>query len=70
MQFGFMPGYGTTDVIFAVRQVQEAYIRKNQNLFFAFVDLEKPLNRTLEIPRNALGWILQKRRMRGYCRSN
>ena len=70
MQFGFMPGYGTTDVIFAVRQVQETYIRKNQNLFFAFADLEKPLNRTLEIPRNALGWTLQKVRMRGYCRSN
>ena len=43
MQFGFMPGRGITDAIFIVRQIQEAYIRKNQNLFFAFVDLEKSL---------------------------
>ena len=31
MQFGIMPGRGTTDAIFIVRQIQEAYIRKNQN---------------------------------------
>ena len=43
MQFGIMPGRGTTDAIFIVRQIQEAYIRKNWNLFFAFVDLEKSL---------------------------
>ena len=29
MKFGFMPGCGTTDAIFIVRQIQEAYIRKN-----------------------------------------
>ena len=27
MQFGFMLGCGTTDAIFIVRQIQEAYIR-------------------------------------------
>ena len=31
MQFGFMPGRGATDAIFIVRQIQEAYIRKNWN---------------------------------------
>ena len=51
MQFGFMPGRGTTDAIFIVRQIQEAYIRKNLNLFFAFVDLEKAFDR---VPRKVL----------------
>ena len=57
MQFGFMPGHGTTDAIFIVRQIQEAYIRKNWNLFFAFVDLEKAFDR---VPRKVLWWALQK----------
>ena len=55
MQFGFMPGRGTTDAIFIVRQIQEAYIRKNRNLFFAFVDLEKAFDR---VPRKVLWWAL------------
>ena len=57
MQFGFMPGHGTTDAIFIVRQIQEAYIRKNWNLFFAFVDLQKAFDR---VPRKVLWWALQK----------
>ena len=32
IQFGFMPGRGTTDAIFIVRKIQEAYIR-NRNLY-------------------------------------
>ena len=31
MQFGFMPGRGTTDAIFIVRQLQERYLEKNGN---------------------------------------
>ena len=57
MQFGFMPGCGTTDAIFIVRQIQEAYIRKNRNLFFAFVDLGKAFDR---VPRKVLWWALRK----------
>ena len=57
VQFGFMPGRGTTDVIFIVRQIQEAYIRKNRKLFFAFVDLEKAFDR---VPRKVLWWVLWK----------
>ena len=57
MQFGFMPGRGITDAIFIVRQIQEAYIRKNQNLFFAFVDLEKAFDRVL---KGVLWWALRK----------
>ena len=41
MQFGFMPGRITTDVIFIVRQLQEKYLAKDKNLYMAFVDLEK-----------------------------
>ena len=57
MQFGFMPGRGTTDAIFTVRQIQEGYIRKNRNLFFAFVDLEKAFDR---IPRKVFWWAPRK----------
>ena len=57
MQFGFMPGCGTTDAIFIVRQIQQAYIRKNRNLYFASVDLEKAFDR---VPRKVLWWSLRK----------
>ena len=57
MQFGFMPGRGTTDALFIVRQIQEAYIRKNQNLYFAFVDLAKALDK---VQRKVLWWSLRK----------
>ena len=36
MQFKFMIGRGTTDAIFIVKQIQEAYVKKKRNLFFAF----------------------------------
>ena len=39
MQFGFMPGKGTTGTIFTVRQMQEKYGSKGKKLYFAFVDL-------------------------------
>ena len=38
MQFGFMPGCGTTDAIHILRQLQEKY---SKGLYIAFVDLEK-----------------------------
>ena len=38
-QFGFVPGKGTTDKIFVVRQLQE-YLAANKRLYMAFVDLE------------------------------
>ena len=39
-QFGFVPGRGTTDAIFVVRQLQEKYLSANKRLYMAFVDLE------------------------------
>ena len=41
MQFGFMPGEGTTDAIFILRQVDGNYLGKHKDLYFAFIDLEK-----------------------------
>ena len=57
MQFGFMPGRGTTDAIFITRQVQEKFIAKNKTLYFAFIDLEKAFDR---VPRTVVRWALRK----------
>ena len=40
-QFGFVPGRGTTDTIFVVRQLQEKYLAANKKLYLAYIDLEK-----------------------------
>ena len=56
MQFGFVPGKGTTDAIFIARQMQEKYIAANKPLYFAFVDLEKAFDR---VPRKVLWWALR-----------
>ena len=45
MQFGFMEGKGTTDVIFTVRQLQKNFRVKGKKLYFSFVDLEKAFDR-------------------------
>jgi len=36
MQFGFMPGKGTTDAIFTVRQMHKNYVYKGRKLYIAF----------------------------------
>ena len=53
---GFVPGRGTTDAIFIVRQLQEKYIAAKKPLYFAFVDLEKAFDR---VPRKMLWWALR-----------
>ena len=45
-QFGFVPGRGTTDAIFVVRQLQEKYLAANKRLYMAFIDLETVLLKT------------------------
>ena len=49
MQFGFMPGKGTTDAIFIMRQVQEKHQAKKNNLYYAFVYLEKAFYKSPKI---------------------
>ena len=52
MQFGFMPGKGTTDAIFIMRQVQEKHqAKKKKKLYYAFVDLENAFDR---VPREVV----------------
>ena len=51
MQFGFMPGRGTTNAIFILRQQQEKYLQKKKNIYFVFVDLEKAFD---HVPRRIL----------------
>ena len=58
MQFGFMPGKGTTDAIFTVWQMQEKYGCKGKKLYFAFVDFEKKAFD--RVPREVTRWALRK----------
>ena len=55
--FGFVPGRGTTDAIFVIRQLQEKYLAVNKRLYMAFVDLEKAFDL---VPRKVIWWALRK----------
>ena len=57
MQFSFVPGRGTTDAIFIIRQLQEKYLAVNKPLCLAFVDLEKPFDCVL---RKVIWWAMRK----------
>ena len=57
MKFGFMPGRATTDATFIMSQLQEKYLANNQDLYFAFIDLEKAFDR---VTRELVAWGLRK----------
>ena len=59
-QFDLVPGRGTTDAIFVVRQLQEKYLAANNRLYMAFIDLEKVFDR---VPRKVIWWALRKLRV-------
>ena len=57
MRFGFISGCGTTNAIFILRQLQEKYLAKKENFYFAFVNLEKGFD---QVPRDVVWWSLRK----------
>ena len=57
MQFGSMPEWTTTNVIFIVRQLRENFCVINKTLDMAFIDLEKALD---HVPRCVIWWALRK----------
>ena len=56
MQVGFMPGKGTPDAIFIMRQVHEKH-QAEEEANYAFVYLEKAFDR---VPREVVSWVLRK----------
>ena len=58
MQFGCMPGKGTTGALFILRRMQEEFRGREKKLYMCFVDLEKAFDR---VPRKVMKWALRKK---------
>ena len=56
-EYGFMPGKGTTDSMFALRMLMEKYREGQRGLHCVFLDLEKAYNR---VPREELWYCMRK----------
>ena len=57
-QLGFMKGVGTTDGIFAVRQIMEKCHERHKVLHMAFIDLDKTYDK---IPRKEVWQCMRER---------
>ena len=56
IQGGFRRGRGCTDQTFVVRQICEKYVKKDKDVYFAFLDLEKAYDR---VDREAMWKVLE-----------
>ena len=56
-KYGFMPGKGTTDAMFALRMLMEKYRKNKRDLYCVFGDLEKAYDRVL---REELWYCMKK----------
>ena len=59
-QYGFMPGKGTTDAMFALRMFMEKYREGQRELHCVFVDLEKAYDR---VSREEIWYCMRKSRI-------
>ena len=57
MQMGVTREKETADAIFVTRHIQEKFIDKNKQLYYAFIDLEKAFDWA---PRKVVKWTLRK----------
>ena len=63
-QYGFMPGKGTTDAMFALRMLMLMYGKGQRELHCVFVDLEKAHD---SVPQDELWYCMRKSGIWAIC---